>query len=176
MSEQINIIDEYEGLNGLLDEFTTIQNSLSLFKMNITTIQSQLKSLEKRVKKELKYIEKKQKLKLVQKKSPSGFAKPTNVTKELCDFMNCPEGSKIARTEVTKALVEYIKNNNLIKSSETNKNIIIPDEKLKKLLGIQDNVILEENLTYFSIQKYMNKHFSDYKTCINKDIVEEEIS
>ena len=54
MTEQIHIIDEYEGLNGLLDEFTIIQNSLSLFKMNITTIQSQLKSLEKRVKKEMK--------------------------------------------------------------------------------------------------------------------------
>ena len=48
----------------------------------------------------------KQTTKTNQKKIPSGFAKPTNVTKELCDFMNCPEGSKIARTEVTKALVE----------------------------------------------------------------------
>lgn len=172
MTEQTN---EYEGLNDLLDEFTTIQNSLTLFKMNITTIQSQLKTLEKRVKKELKTNEKKQKLKLIQKKTPSGFAKPTNVTKELCDFMNCPEGSKIARTEVTKALVEYIKNNNLIKNSETNKNIIIPDEKLKKLLGIHDNMLLGEDLTYFSIQKYMNKHFSDYKTYINKNIIEEEI-
>lgn len=146
--------------DNLLDEFTTIQNSLSLFKMNITTIQSQLKTLEKRVKKEMKAVEKGRKQKLVQKKSPSGFAKPTNVTKELCDFMNCPEGSKIARTEVTKALVEYIKSHNLLKNSETSKNVIVPDEKLKKLLGLPN---IEEDLTYFSIQKYMNKHFSDYK-------------
>lgn len=171
MIEPTNFIDEYDSL---LEEFNLIQNSLSLFKMNITTIQSQLKSLEKRVKKELKSVEKKQKQKSLQKKTPSGFAKPTNVTKELCDFMNCPEGSKIARTEVTKALVEYIKNNNLIKNSETNKNIIIPDEKLKKLLGIQDTTILEEDLTYFSIQKYMNKHFSSYKTSLQKISLEEE--
>ncbi len=171
MTEQNNI-DEYDNL---LEEFNIVQNSLSLFKMNITTIQSQLKNLEKRVKKKLKNLEKKQSIKVNQKKIPSGFAKPTNVTKELCDFMNCPEGSKIARTEVTKALVEYIKSHNLIKSSETNKNVIIPDEKLKKLLGIQDINILEEDLTYFNIQKYMNKHFSDYKTSINKNLLENSI-
>uniref|UniRef100_A0A6C0ITX7 DM2 domain-containing protein n=1 Tax=viral metagenome TaxID=1070528 RepID=A0A6C0ITX7_9ZZZZ len=157
------ILDELN-IDTMLDEFSIIQNSLSLFKMNITTIQSQLKNLEKRVKKEMRTIEKKQqKLKSVQKKMPSGFAKPTNVTKELCDFMNCPEGSKIARTEVTKALVEYIKSHNLLKNSETSKNVIVPDEKLKKLLGLPEVPLLEEDLTYFNIQKYMNKHFSDYK-------------
>lgn len=160
-----NVVDS--NFDSLYEEFSIIQNSLSLFKMNITTIQSQLKNLEKRVKKELKNIEKKQqKLKLIPKKSPSGFAKPTNITKELCDFMNCPEGSKIARTEVTKALVDYIKSHNLLKNSETSKNIIVPDEKLKKLLGLQE---IEEDLTYFNIQKYMNKHFSDYKNVKEKE-------
>ncbi len=173
MTEQNTINDDYTSLNNLLDEFSTINDSLSLFKMNITTIQSQLKNLEKRVKKELKNAEKKNKQKVIQKKSPSGFAKPTNVTKELCDFMNCPEGSKIARTEVTKALVEYIKSHNLIKNSETSKNIIIPDEKLKKLLGLQDINILEEDLTYFNIQKYMNKHFSDYKNIQKEELIPE---
>ena len=33
--------------------------------------------------------------------------------------------------------------------------IIRPDESLKKLLGIEDG----EEVTYFNLQKYMNKHF-----------------
>jgi chromatin remodeling complex protein RSC6 len=35
------------------------------------------------------------------------------------------------------------------------KNIITPDGKLKLLLGISD----EDKLTYFNLQRYMNKHF-----------------
>ena len=85
--------------------------------------------------------------KIKNKRAPSGFAKPTKVTKELCAFMDRPEGSEIARTEVTKALVNYIKNNNLLmqgdKIDNKIKNKIIPDEKLKNLLGLQENEMNE---------------------------------
>ena len=60
----------------------------------------------------------------------------------------------MARTEVTKSVVAYIKENCLQPNSEK-KNIITPDDKLKSLLGISD----EDKLTYFNLQKYMNKHF-----------------
>ena len=67
--------------------------------------------------------------------------------------MNRSEGSEIARTEVTKALVSYIKENKLENTS--NRKIIFPDNKLKFLLGLEDG----QELTFFNIQKYMNKHF-----------------
>ncbi len=67
--------------------------------------------------------------------------------------MNKQEGTQIARTEVTRALISYIKENNL--QNKSNKKIILPDEKLKFLLGINQ----EQELTYFNLQKYMNKHF-----------------
>ena len=86
-------------------------------------------------------------------RKPSGFAKPSKVTKELCEFMKKDEGTEIARTEVTKALVAYIKENKL--ENETNSKIITPDEKLKFLLGLEEG----QELTYFNIQKFMNKHF-----------------
>ena len=86
-------------------------------------------------------------------RKPSGFAKPSKVTKELCDFMKRNEGTEIARTEVTKSLIEYIKENKL--ENKTNSKIIVPDDKLKFLLGIEDG----QELTYFNIQKYMTKHF-----------------
>ena len=149
----------------IMEKFNTINDSLTLFKMEISTLQKLVKNVEKDVTKELNNIKKsKKKEKSKTKRAPSGFAKPTKVTKELCDFMNKPEGSEIARTEVTKALVSYIKSNNLIELGETTKNKIVPDEKLKNLLGIQYEEVNE--LTYFNIQKYMNKHFYSKKNDI----------
>jgi chromatin remodeling complex protein RSC6 len=146
----------------IMEEFTTINDSLTLFKMQITNLQKLVKTVEKDVKRELKNIKKdKNKEKPKSKRAPSGFAKPTKVTKELCEFMNKPEGSEIARTEVTKALVNYIKENNLIELGEDAKKKIVPDDKLKSLLGIQDEEL--NGLTYFNIQKYMNKHFYSKK-------------
>jgi len=158
MSNEQDIQDKH--LTILSERFAFVNDSLTLFKMQITNLQKVVKTIEKDVKKELKNIKtnnKKEKEKAKTKRAPSGFAKPTKVTKELCEFMNKPEGSEIARTEVTKSLVNYIKNNNLIELGEDSKTKIVPDEKLKCLLGIQDEELNE--LTYFSIQKYMNKHF-----------------
>ena len=135
-------------------KFEEIINGLTLVKSQINLLQQNLKCLEKDVKKQMKGIKKD----LIKNKNkgnrkPSGFAKPCKVTKDLCDFMNKNEGTEIARTEVTKALVNYIKENKLENSK--NSKIINPDDKLKYLLGIGS----EDELTYFTIQKYMNKHF-----------------
>jgi chromatin remodeling complex protein RSC6 len=100
-------------------------------------------------------------------KAPSGFAKPTKVTKELCEFMEKPEGTEIARTEVTKSLSQYIKTNNLQEKNGTSKNRINPDAKLKSLLGLSNDET--ENLTYFTIQKHMNKHFIKKQPVLTND-------
>jgi cytidylate kinase len=163
MSEE-QLDNSSESLNSILEQFTTINDTLTLFKMHISTLQQQVKTVEKNVRKELKKDKKKDKKKDMSKnkKAPSGFAKPTKVTKELCDFMDKPEGSEIARTEVTKVLVSYIKNNNLLEQGEDLKNKIVPDAKLKTLLGIENGEL--NDLTYFNIQKYMNKHFYSNKS------------
>ena len=149
-------------LSDITESFNTINNSLTLFKMQISTLQQQVKTIEKNVKKELKNNEKKTKSVITKaKKAPSGFAKPSKVTKELCEFMNRPEGTEIARTEVTKALVIYIKSNNLQEQTPEAKNRINPDDKLINLLGLKVEDINE--LTFFNIQKHMNKHFISKK-------------
>jgi len=148
------------------DAFTTINNSLTLFKMQFNTLQQQVRNLEKNVKKELKSVKKIAKPLIPKaKKAPSGFAKPSKVTKELCEFMDKPEGTEIARTEVTKVLVNYIKSNNLQEQKTDSKNKIVPDDKLKNLLGL--NVEETNELTFFNIQKYMNKHFISKKNEAN---------
>jgi len=135
-------------------QFEQLVSQLTLMKTQITGIQQNIKQLEKGIKKQMKGLKKEVvKTKNKGNRQPSGFAKPSKVTKELCLFMNKAEGSEIARTEVTRALVSYIKENKLENTS--NSKIISPDDKLKMLLGLDDT----QELTYFNIQKYMNKHF-----------------
>ena len=100
------------------EQFTNIINNLNTFKTQITSLQQNIKQVEKSVQKQLKDLKKtitKNKNKI--NKQPSGFAKPCKVSKELCEFMNKSEGSEIARTEVTKYLIEYVKSNNLVNTN-----------------------------------------------------------
>jgi len=138
----------------LFDQFNAIIDNLTTFKTQVNIIQQQVKQLEKTVKKQMKGLKKDvTKNKNKGNRKPSGFAKPSKVTKELCEFMQKDEGTEIARTEVTRALVAYIKENKL--ENKENSKIICPDEKLKTLLIVDES----QELTYFNIQKYMNKHF-----------------
>jgi len=138
----------------IFSQFNLLINGLQTVKLQINILQHSVKQIEKNIKKKMKDL-KKEVIKNKQKgnRKPSGFAKPGKITKELCNFLNKDEGTEIARTEVTRALVAYIKENKL--DNNDNGQIINPDNKLKELLGLDDN----QNLTYFTIQKYMNKHF-----------------
>ena len=135
-------------------QFSTIINTLSQLKTQITATSLQLKNLEKQVKKEMKNKNKEiSKNKNRGNRKPSGFAEATHISNELCDFMGKQQGEKVARTEVTKYICNYIKENDLRKTE--NKRIINPDDKLKNLLGVNNS----SEITYFNIQRYMNKHF-----------------
>ena len=92
------------------------------------------------------------------KREPSGFAKPTEISHELCDFLQKPYGTEMARTEVTKYLTQYIKQFNLQEPSDKRK--INPDLKLSKLLGCEST----DEVTYFNLQKWMKPHFSSAQT------------
>lgn len=92
--------------------------------------------------------------KSTKKRKPSGFAKPTVISDELCVFLGKPNGTEMARTEVTKYITQYIKENNL--QSVENKIKIIPDKKLSKLFNFNK----DEEVTFFNLQKYMQVHFN----------------
>tara|TARA_B000000437_G_scaffold210743_1_gene180956 strand:+ start:255 stop:710 length:456 start_codon:yes stop_codon:yes gene_type:complete len=137
-------------------QFIEVLAQLSNFKSQISSLQQTVRTLEKNVKKKIKTLEKEaKKNKNKGNKKPTGFASPTNVTPEICKFMEVPEGTKLARTEVTKFLIKYIKENKL--QNPTQKKIITPDKTLSSLLDIKKND--KEPLTYFNLQSKMNKHF-----------------
>ena len=140
-------------------QFTIVNETITDLKNKMALLQTQLKMMEKLAKKEEAMAKKKFAKHLKETSSnnprkPSGFATPSKVSNELCEFLNKMEGTEMARTEVTKSVVAYIKENCLHADSDK-KNIIMPDDKLKSLLGISD----EEKLTYLNLQRYMNKHF-----------------
>ena len=79
----------------------------------------------------------------------SGLTKPMTLSAELQAVIG--EGP-MPRTEVTKALWVYIKENKL--QDENNKRDILPDEKLKKVLDGKDKVNM------FEMTKLVSKHLS----------------
>tara|TARA_Y100001936_G_scaffold29592_1_gene27810 strand:+ start:2254 stop:2742 length:489 start_codon:yes stop_codon:yes gene_type:complete len=140
--------------DAISEQFSSVLNTLSSFKSQIGMLSAQVKALEKSVRKQMKQLQREAaKNKNKGNRKASGFAVPSKISNDLCKFMGKPEGSEMARTEVTKYIIQYIKSNNL--PDKNNKKVINPDNALKSLLALKP----EEQVTYFNLQKYMNKHF-----------------
>jgi len=88
---------------------------------------------------------------------PSGFAVPTKLSVDLCKFLTVAEDTMMSRTEVTRHLNAYIKEKSL--QNPSNKKEILPDACLKKLLAVDDTIVL----SYFNLQKYMKHLFISTK-------------
>ena len=136
------------------ESFDDILSTLAGFRSKITEVQNKVRDLERNVTKDMKQKDKKiNKNKFKGNKNPSGFAKPSKISEPLCKFMELPNGSEVARTEVTQYLINYIEKENL--QNPDNKKIIVPNKELQSLLGSNP----DDEISYFNIQKYMNKHF-----------------
>jgi chromatin remodeling complex protein RSC6 len=147
-------VENSQGYNKIKENFDDLLITLSELKGKITTIQNSVRVIEKNVKKQLKSLDRKlNKNKNKGSRKPSGFAVPSCISKELSIFMKLDNGVKIARTEVTQYIINYIKQKEL--QDKKNGRKIKPDKALKGLLNVKQN----EDLTYFNLQKYMNKHF-----------------
>ena len=142
----------------LLEErFTVIVEQVNALRSISTTLSSDLKTLRRDVVRVVKKNTKRKRTPLTEEekanRAPSGFAKPTLISDQLCTFLGKPVGSQVARTEVTKFLASYIKEHQL--QDAQNKKVIHPDAKLEALLNCDKST----ELTYFTIQKYMKDHF-----------------
>ena len=142
---------------------TTLDEDLKAVTLNLNTLKetvsamlAQVKKLDKRVHREIKDARKRKRRAApvegeeVKPRVPSIFERPTKVTDELCLFLGKPVATLMSRSEVTKAVNCYVKEKGL-----KNKHAIAPDAALKKLLAIGEG----EPLTYFNLQKYLNRHY-----------------
>ena len=152
-----------EAVTAVAAPTTTLDDDLKAVSLNLNTLRettsallSQIKKLEKRVHREMKDARKRRRrVKLDEngveiKRAPSIFERPTQVTAELLTFLGKPAGTLMSRSEVTKAVNEYVKAHNL-----KDKHAINPDGPLRTLLTVGT----EENLTYFNLQRYLNRHY-----------------
>ena len=121
----------------------------------ITSIRSEVNELKRQHARELRVANKANKRRKTNaNRAPSGFVKPTLISNELAAFLGRPEGSVLARTEVTREVNAYIRSQKL--QDKDNGRKINPDAKLLKLLKLKKG----EELTYFNLQKFMAVHFA----------------
>jgi chromatin remodeling complex protein RSC6 len=145
-------MDENE--DKLSTKITEIINLVEHRSQETSLFYKEIKKSLKSLKKECKKVESsKQYKKKKTNRTPSGFAKPSDISNELRIFLGLPKGTKIARTEVTKKINIYIKERDL--QNKDQKNVIVLDKELSKLLDVSD----DEIITYFTLQKYLTAHF-----------------
>ena len=137
---------------GIEDRFQALLSAVASVRSDLSKVHSQLKDLEKFAKKEVKLAQGKKATTTVAKRKPTGFAVPGPISAHLAGFLGT-SGDKLARTEVTKGVVAYIKENGL--QNPDNKRVILPDAKLKLLLDCSS----DDEVTYFNLQKFLNHHF-----------------
>jgi chromatin remodeling complex protein RSC6 len=150
--------------------YANYSNKLQAAHATWTALRSEFRLLERQTARELKNAQKasQKKKRKVGNRAPSGFVKPTLISNELAGFLGKPEGSEMARTDVTREINKYIHTNNL--QDKENGRKIIPDKKLTSLLKLKKG----DELTYFNLQRYMSPHFakaSSTATLVNSDAV-----
>jgi upstream activation factor subunit UAF30 len=138
------------------DSFTELLSQLSSLRTQLTSVTTAARALQKRADRELKAAQKsaRKRQRKTGNRAPSGFVKPTKISMELATFLGKPQGTEMARTEVTREINTYIRSHKL--QDPANGRRILADAKLRKLLRLGKN----EELTYFNLQRYMSPHFA----------------
>lgn len=152
ISNKITKIDIHQ--ESLMPKFEKLLAMLTSLDLQIKEIKSQ----EKNVVKEMINNKKILRMEKAQKLSPSGFCVRCRISNKMCEFMNIPYCFFISRTDVTRFVNQYVKNNNL--NDPIEKRFIILDDKLKILFGN------EEKINRYCLQKYLSPHI--YKICLIK--------
>ncbi len=139
------------------DDVRAMLTQANTVRETVGALVAELKRLEKRVARLQKEADKRKRRgkkaaegENAAPRKPSIFETPTALSPELCSFLGVAAGSKESRSNVTKAITKYVKDNNL-----KNKHSITPDAKLKALLSVKEG----ETLTYFNLQRYLNRHY-----------------
>ena len=144
-----------ESVPNLQEQFQQVLSQCTALRSQLTTLTTQVRVLSKRTDRELKAAKKVgRKKKRTGNRQPSGFVKPTKISNELASFLNKPKGTEMARTEVTREINNYIRENKL--QDPKNGRHILADKKLKTLLKLKNT----DELTYFNLQRYMSPHFA----------------
>jgi len=81
---------------------------------------------------------------------PCIFTTPVTVSDELLAFLGKPKNTELSRSNVTKAISAYCRDNKLM-----NKQAINADAPLRKLLTLKE----DDKLTILNLQKFLGRHY-----------------
>lgn len=123
--------------------------------VNIRIWKSLIKDVKKLKVSSLKSMKKSKRVPTTGNKS--GFMKPMAISEEMIKFTGWDVSELKSRNDVTKYVCDYIKDNNL--QNPKDKRQINSDRKLRELLAY-DPETESEPLTYCTIQKKIQRHFS----------------
>ena len=145
-----------DAVPSLSDSFQELLGQLAVLRSQLTSVTGQVRALQKRSERELKNAQKagRKRARKTGNRAPSGFVKPTKISKELAKFLGKPHGTEMARTEVTREINTYIRAHKL--QDPKNGRRILADSKLRTLLKLKK----DDELTYFNLQRYMSPHFA----------------
>jgi chromatin remodeling complex protein RSC6 len=152
--------------------YADYSNKLQAAHATWTALRSEFRLLERQTARELKNAQKasQKKKRKVGNRAPSGFVKPTLISNELAGFLGKPEGSEMARTDVTREINKYIRTNNL--QDKENGRKINPDKKLTSLLKLKKG----DELTYFNLQRYMSPHFAKASAAVAAAVISDVVA
>ena len=136
--------------------------SMSAMAAGIKTWQKEAKEMKKEYIKEKKVLLKNSKKKTPQSaeaKANSSFSKPQVLSAEIKTFLKLDDEAMESRTNVTKLINAYVRDNDLLLAS--NKRII--NVWAKTPAGENLNNLLKPNagdeITWFNLQKYLARHY-----------------
>ena len=137
-------------------EFMGFMAKLQQLGSTISALKTEFRTIEKKTTRALKAAQKEaaKKKRKAGNRAPSGFTKPSLISNELATFLQKPEGTEMARTEVTREINAYIRAHSL--QDKENGRKINADSKLSTLLKLKQG----DELTYFNLQRYMSPHFA----------------
>ena len=97
------------------------------------------------------------------KNTPSGFIKQKPLCQELAELINVPADTLMSLPEYLKKFNIMMKENNMIDTKD--KRIFRPNDKIKKLFGLNDNV---ETAQYNDTNVFSIKNLSKYISYFSK--------
>jgi len=139
-----------DDVKSMLTQANTVRETVGALVAELKRVEKRVAKLQKEADKRKRRAKKPVEGEEPKEKKPSIFEIPTPLSNELCSFLGRPAGSKESRSNVTKAITAYVREKNL-----KDKHTIKPDAKLMSLLG----VTAADVLTYFNLQKYLNRHY-----------------
>jgi chromatin remodeling complex protein RSC6 len=149
---------EPEAELNLVAEFNSQVSKVNELRNTLGTVLADMKKLEKRLAREIKKAGRRRRTRApvldeagnpVPKK-PSVFTKPQKITDALCVFLGKSKGTEMSRSDVTRGIMDYVKKNGL-----NNKQDILPDAALRKLLAVTES----EKVTILNLQRYLKIHY-----------------